>query len=106
MNLIFKSLLVILSLNAMLCNAQNCNPNQKTLVVSVTTDNYHIETSWEVKNSLGQILFEKSYELLQNDTTYLDTLCIPDNQCIQFIIKDSEGDGICCRYGNGWYSIA
>ena len=31
--------------------------------------------------------------------------CLPANHCHMLIIYDSDGDGICCGYGDGWYNI-
>ena len=30
---------------------------------------------------------------------------IPPNTCVTFKIEDSYGDGICCSYGNGSYTV-
>ena len=54
------------------------------------------ETSWVLKDELGNIL--------ANGGSTGTTLCIGDG-CHSFTIYDSYGDGICCGYGNGSYSI-
>ncbi|WP_370514401.1 MULTISPECIES: T9SS type A sorting domain-containing protein [unclassified Flavobacterium] len=33
------------------------------------------------------------------------TLNLADNDCYIFTIEDSEGDGICCDFGTGYYKI-
>jgi len=39
-----------------------------------------------------------------NNSTFIDNECIFDG-CYDFIINDSYGDGICCGFGNGSYSL-
>ena len=41
---------------------------------------------------------------LENNTEYNFNYCLEDG-CYKFVINDSQGDGICCNYGNGNYSI-
>ena len=45
-------------------------------------------------------------DLTQSNTTYTYTYCVPDTNCYIFTISDSWGDGICCGYGNGSYTIS
>ena len=41
-----------------------------------------------------------------NTTTQTpSTGTIPADACISFTIEDSYGDGICCNYGNGSYTV-
>ena len=40
-----------------------------------------------------------------SNTEYIEQLCL-DEGCYTFTIVDSYGDGICCAYGNGAYSIS
>jgi hypothetical protein len=77
-----------------------CSTNE--VVVTITTDNYGSETSWTVKNSSGQTVGSGSG--YGNNTTYNTTLCLP-NGSYTFTINDTYGDGICCSYGNGSYSV-
>ena len=49
------------------------------------------------------------YSQLSSNTTAVQN--IPDvnvdgNGCYRFTINDSYGDGICCSYGNGSYSVS
>ena len=71
-------------------------------------DNWGVETTWELKNAAGTILFSGgpytgtgtgSGTLVANQNWNL----IPG--CYTFTINDSEGDGICCAFGSGSYSI-
>lgn len=79
-----------------------CNDNEVTL--NLNFDRYASETSWTLKNSAGQTLYSGSgYNNGDNNIT--ETFCLPDG-CYDFTITDSYGDGICCSYGNGSYSLA
>jgi hypothetical protein len=70
-------------------------------------DKYGSETTWQLKNDAGTILYHGG--------PYTDTRSLPDlmtlnwtldnNQCYTFTINDIVGDGICCGSGNGYYDI-
>ena len=36
---------------------------------------------------------------------HIEKVVVPKNECINFVIYDSQGDGICCSNGNGYYKI-
>lgn len=74
-----------------------------TATLSLTTDNYGSETSWNLKNSSNTTIASGSG--YGNNTNYTEDFCLEDGD-YSFTINDSYGDGICCSYGNGAYSIA
>ncbi|UAA38450.1 endonuclease [Paraneptunicella aestuarii] len=69
---------------------------------SLTTDNYGSETSWDVKDSSNTTLY--SGNGYASNTSYNEEFCLADGD-YTFTIYDSYGDGICCSFGNGAYSI-
>ena len=70
----------------------------------LVTDNYATETTWEFTDSSGNILAQGGG--YSNNNTYTFELEIPSaDECYTFTINDSYGDGICCQYGTGSYSI-
>jgi len=75
-------------------------------VVELLTDNYPGETSWEVLIDGDVVLSGGPYS--EAGALIQDTLCFAgsDEPCIQFEIFDSYGDGICCGYGQGYYSVS
>ena len=80
-----------------------CNDNQVNL--SITFDNYPEETAWAITNSNGQTVASGgTYGSQADGSTYTEDLCLPDG-CYTFTITDTYGDGICCSYGNGSYSV-
>ena len=80
-----------------------CTDNEVT--ISITFDNYPEETSWTLVNDSGQTLASGGTYASQPDgSTITEVLCLPDD-CYTFTINDTYGDGICCAYGNGSYSV-
>ena len=78
--------------------------------VDITTDRYANETSWEITNAAGAVIASGGpwAALSANGQTVRPTVNVnnltPD-QCYRFTIYDSFGDGLCCDYGNGAYSV-
>ncbi len=83
--------------------SSSCDDNAVT--VSITLDNYPEETSWEVRNSGGSVVASGgTYGSYPDGSTVSEDLCLVDG-CYDFIIYDSYGDGICCSYGSGSYTV-
>lgn len=78
----------------------NTNPNSVTL--TILTDNYPGETTWQIKD--GSTVLASGGPYGAQGTLYTHTICLPDG-CFDFIIYDSFGDGICCAYGAGYYEL-
>jgi hypothetical protein len=80
-----------------------CSDNEVTL--DITFDNYPEETSWSIVNDAGQTVASGSYSTANPDgSSITETLCLPDD-CYTFTINDAYGDGICCSYGSGSYTL-
>jgi len=82
------------------------NPIGTDLTLTITFDNYPEETSWNLKNNAGSTVASGGTYASQADGS---TLVIPINDladdCYDFTILDAYGDGICCSYGNGSYTL-
>ena len=77
-----------------------------TVVLNLTTDNYGDETSWELKNSAGTIIYQGGQSGNYGDnSTITQTFELNEDECYTFTIYDEYGDGICCNYGMGSYSL-
>lgn len=76
--------------------------DKTNLTLSLTTDQYGSETSWNIKDNASSIV--SSGEGYDNSTTYTKDICLADGS-YQFTILDSYGDGICCSSGNGSYVL-
>lgn len=83
------------------CDAASCSE----VTVNITFDRYAREVSWQLNDENGTaVLSGGGYTNAQNSTTITQTTCLPVG-CYDFIINDSYGDGICCSYGQGSYSV-
>ncbi|MCB0615169.1 MAG: zinc-dependent metalloprotease, partial [Phaeodactylibacter sp.] len=75
------------------------------LALSIVLDAYGSETSWELRDSNNTILYSGGpYPNTTNGALVEQKFCLPDG-CYTFYISDSFGDGICCNFGNGAYSL-
>lgn len=73
-------------------------------ILSLTLDNYPGETTWTLSGEDGvNYASGGPYAGLQN-VTITEEFCLPDG-CYSFTIFDSYGDGICCSWGAGSYSL-
>lgn len=80
------------------------------VTVKITTDRWASETSWTIKNSSGATVASGGgnwTDLGANGVTVRPPVQVQlsANQCYDFEILDSYGDGICCAYGAGSYSV-
>jgi hypothetical protein len=93
-----KSLLTALFLLfAFTYSRAQCPPGNDWVVVEIVPDNYPLETSWSLLDLNGNVLL--------SGAANSDSVCIPDSMCIRFRIQDSYGDGICCGFGQGSYTV-
>ena len=77
------------------------------ITIDITTDNYPTETSWQLINQSGVVVASiNSGDLTQANSSYSWSICPSSTDCYDFIIYDTYGDGICCSYGNGSYSVS
>ncbi len=77
------------------------------VVLELLTDDYAEETSWEFREVGGSVLYSDSYnEGSDDNTTFIEIFDVELDNCYEFEIFDSYGDGICCQYGEGEYSLS
>jgi hypothetical protein len=72
-------------------------PGQSTVVITINPDSYPSETSWNLTSGGNTVA---------SGTSTGATVCIPTGSCMIFTINDSYGDGMCCTYGNGGYTVS
>jgi hypothetical protein len=76
------------------------------LTVDLLTDAFGGETSWELIDlDEGVIIDSRAPGSLLGNTAYSDTYCGDPAHCYESTFHDSFGDGICCVFGQGTYSI-
>ena len=83
------------------------NYTSNEFVFRLQQDNFGSETTWNLKDDSGTILHKGGP---YTDATPIPALLtqnwtLANNQCYVFTINDTEGDGICCDGGNGFYNI-
>ena len=111
------------SLNNSLLGDFMFSVGQTTINLSLLTDDYGYETYWEIREPNGSVLASGGNTLVGPDGGGAqnaggnDPGAYPDNTlieetinfwswgCYEFFIVDDWGDGICCAYGDGYYSI-
>jgi PKD repeat protein len=75
-----------------------------TLEIIIVADNYPAETSWDLVDEFGNTVATGDLAGVGNGNTSTTVTCIEDN-CHQWTINDSYGDGICCGYGQGSFEL-
>ena len=78
--------------------------NEVSLTLELRTDTYANETTWEIKNSTG-VIVKAGGPYSSGNTLHNISLCLPAGCNYTFTIKDLYGDGICCAYGSGSYTL-
>ena len=73
------------------------------LTLSITLDNLPGETTWELRTDAGDLV-QAGGPYNTPGATVVEQLC-SDADCYEFEIFDSFGDGICCGFGNGSYTL-
>lgn len=85
------------------------SPNYTTndFVFRLQLDEFGSETTWDLKNSSGTILYsgDPYPDAPQIPALITQNWTLPNNDCYTFTINDIEGDGICCDFGTGFYDI-
>jgi len=74
-----------------------------TVTVVITTDDFPLETSYEVIDMNGNRVMAGNRYTGQR-TTFTDSECVAP-AVYQFTIYDTKGDGMCCQYGPGGYNV-
>ena len=68
--------------------------------VDITTDGYPAETSWELVGEDGTVYGSGGPYGVQGPQPTVN-VAVPGNVCVNFILYDSYGDGMCCANGVG-----
>ncbi len=77
------------------------------ITVSITFDNYPEETSWALTDAVGTVVASESYSASNPDgSTVTETISGLATGSYTFTINDAFGDGICCEFGNGSYTVS
>mmetsp|Transcript_11617 Transcript_11617/g.24439 ORF Transcript_11617/g.24439 Transcript_11617/m.24439 type:complete len:799 (+) Transcript_11617:253-2649(+) len=87
--------------------ASNCDADEVLWSLVLVTDDYAYETSWELKNDDGQILAfgPPNGTNYDRENRYVGNMCLSPGEYM-LTIKDKMGDGNCCEFGQGSFSVA
>merc|ERR1712228_425532 len=89
--------------NGLCQNEPDCGFCGKSKVdVQITIDNYGDETTYDIKDSSDNTVMEGSGWPANSVNSFWK--CFSSGS-YKFTITDAYGDGICCSYGNGGYSV-
>ena len=81
-----------------------CSEGSNVLVMELQTDPYPEETSWDLITADGETLIVMNGFEEQN-TLYVDSICVPDDIAITFNLYDTYGDGLTSGAGNGEFHL-
>ncbi len=75
------------------------------VALTLNFDDYPQETSWQITNNNNQVVASGGTYASQPDGSTLTLTECLEPGTYTLTILDSYGDGMCCRYGNGSYSL-
>lgn len=75
-----------------------------TVSLSITFDNYPEETSWAILDGGTTVASGGTYGSQPDGSTLNIDVNLPAG-CYALVVRDVYGDGICCSYGNGSYTL-
>lgn len=81
-----------------------------SIKIYIIQDQFGEQITWDLINSAGEVIAEGGpYQHLigagSTQANVAEVENIPTNECYMFRIYDSNNNGICCNYGNGYYYI-
>lgn len=74
------------------------------VTLTIVLDNYPEETSWQILDGATVVASGGTYGSQPDGSTVQEVISLSAG-CYDFVINDAYGDGICCSYGNGSYSL-
>ena len=82
----------------------NLDSEYDIVTLVINADNYPQETSWKLYDE-GANQIVNTGSLQGGMDFYSEDICIDYNSCFTLYFYDSYGDGICCGYGEGDFSV-
>ena len=88
-----------------------CPPGETEVTMTIVTDRYGEETTWEVTGPGGTPVYGSGGPYTQQPANgeYPQppvSFCVPDGSVLEITVDDTYGDGMCCAYGNGSWTIS
>jgi hypothetical protein len=82
----------------------DCGNDEIFVEIKLKTDNHAAETSLALTRSDGSAV-TSGRNGSENNRAYTLWYCVPANDCYTVTINESEGDGMCCGYGQGSFEV-
>ncbi|HFC00494.1 MAG TPA: T9SS type A sorting domain-containing protein [Phaeodactylibacter sp.] len=79
--------------------------NGELFSLIINLDEYPEETIWQLTDADGVIFFEGGPYPGQDLQEVTESWCIAPDKCFTLTVFDAYGDGICCDFGEGNYSV-
>lgn len=90
--------------NETLINTHQVIISGTSIIIELRTDNFPQETTWELFFSNGELVASGG-PYMQDNSLFVEQICASEDSCFIFVINDTYGDGICCDFGVGSYTI-
>ena len=78
-----------------------------SVTLTLNLDRYGAETTWLIRSGATTFASGGPYATQAANGVYPQpaiTLCLPDG-CYELVVNDSFGDGLCCAFGNGSFTL-
>lgn len=88
-------------------SASNITYGPNALTLQLNLDRYGSETTWVIRNGANIMASGGPYTTQASNGVYPlppITVCVPDG-CHELVVYDSWGDGMCCAYGAGSFTL-
>ena len=72
----------------------NCINGESNIIITITPDSYTGETSWELTDTLGNILATSPLYSITG-VPVITEVCVPNGTVVEFTLMDGFGDGLC-----------
>lgn len=85
----------------------NITYGPNTLTLQLNLDRYGSETTWVIRNGSNIMASGGPYATQASNGVYPQppiTVCVP-NGCHELVVFDSWGDGMCCAFGAGSFTL-
>jgi len=83
---------------------ESSNVNGSVISLFILLNNSPEETTWELKNSLGEVI-ESGGPYTNAGGVVSLPLSVSELGCYEFIMYDAGGNGLCCGDGPGYYAL-
>jgi len=73
--------------------------------LNITFDDYPEENTWRILDINADVVTSGGDYGDIGSETFTESRCLLKDECYLFEMMDEGGDGMCCRYGEGGYSL-